>query len=312
MTAPDGQGSARSWSLPVGYDLPGSMTVLAFGRVDPTIRINSDEVWWATHTPDGPATLHLHRRGIPAPSSELVATGYGPGAGWVLERADAVAGLRDDLTGFAALAAQHPRVARLAREHRGLRLPTAGRVWQFLAPTILGQKVTVIEARRGYAGLVRQLGEPAPGPITDLLLPPDPATVAATPYWAFHRHGVEQRRADTLRRAAALAASLEAAPDAATLSRRLLAIPGVGPWTAAEVTRLAFGDPDVVTVGDYHIPNSIAWALAGEARGDDARMLELLAPFAGHRGRVCRLIAAAGIGAPKFGPRTPIRSFARF
>jgi hypothetical protein len=41
-------------------------------------------------------------------------------------------------------------------------------------------------------------------------------------------------------------------------------------------------------------------------------MLELLEPFAGHRGRVCQLLQAAGIAAPRFGPRMPLRSFARF
>jgi 3-methyladenine DNA glycosylase/8-oxoguanine DNA glycosylase len=91
-----------------------------------------------------------------------------------------------------------------------------------------------------------------------------------------------------------------------------VALPGIGPWTAAEVVRIVFGDPDAVSVGDFHIPNTVAWALAGEARGTDARMLELLEPFQGHRGRVCDLLAYGGIGAPKFGPRMPIRSFARF
>jgi 3-methyladenine DNA glycosylase/8-oxoguanine DNA glycosylase len=78
------------------------------------------------------------------------------------------------------------------------------------------------------------------------------------------------------------------------------------------VVRIAYGDPDAVSVGDYHIPNTVAWALAGEPRGDDARMVALLEPFRGHRGRVCLLLEAAGIRAPKYGPRAPIRSFARF
>jgi hypothetical protein len=68
----------------------------------------------------------------------------------------------------------------------------------------------------------------------------------------------------------------------------------------------------VVTVGDFHLPNIVAFALTGQARADDARMLELLEPFRGHRGRVCQLIMAAGIRAPRFGHRQPIRSFARF
>jgi 3-methyladenine DNA glycosylase/8-oxoguanine DNA glycosylase len=251
--------------------------------------------------------LRLRRDG-----AGVTATAYGPGAAWLLDRADAVAGLRDDVSGFAALAPRHDLVARLAREHSGLRMPAAGRIFHFLVPAILGQKVTGIEARRAYVRILAHFAEPVPGPNDRLRLPPDPAAIAATPYWAFHPFGVEQKRADTLRRAAARVVALEAAVDAVEATRRLTALPGIGPWTAAEVVRAAFGDPDAVSVGDYHIKNVVAYALAGEPRADDARMLELLAPFAGHRGRVCGLLAAAGISAPRYGPRMPLRSFARF
>jgi len=96
--------------------------------------------------------------------------------------------------------------------------------------------------------------------------------------------------------------------DAATLNdaqARLTALPGVGLWTAAEVGRTALGDADAVSVGDYHLPDQVAWALAGEPRGDDDRMLALLAPSPGHRGRVIRLIESAAITAPRRGPRMP-------
>src|SRR5712692_8176614 len=53
-------------------------------------------------------------------------------------------------------------------------------------------------------------------------------------------------------------------PSAAT--RRLRALPGIGPWTAAEVVGVALGDPDAVAVGDYHHPHMVAFALAGEER----------------------------------------------
>jgi hypothetical protein len=41
-------------------------------------------------------------------------------------------------------------------------------------------------------------------------------------------------------------------------------------------------------------------------------MLELLEPFRGHRGRVCVLLAHGGLGAPRFGPRMSVRSFAAY
>ncbi|MFK3980476.1 DNA-3-methyladenine glycosylase family protein [Micromonospora sp. NPDC050397] len=299
--------ATRTLRPPDGYRLAASVGLLAMGNHDPCARFVDGTFWWATRTPSGPATLALRRTG-----GDLVATGYGPGAEWVLERADAVAGLRDDLTGFAALAAGHPVVAELAHTHRGLRIPATGQVWPRLLRAILEQKVTGKEAFRGYAATVRHFGTRAPGPVPTLWAPPEPAEVAAAPYWVFHPFGVEQRRADTLRRAATVADRLERCADSAEATRRLTAVVGIGPWTAAEVVRIGYGDADAVSVGDYHIPNTVSWALAGQARGDDARMLELLEPFRGHRGRVCLLLATAGIHAPRFGPRMPIRSFARF
>ena len=81
----------------------------------------------------------------------------------------------------------------------------------------------------------------------------------------------------------------------------LMRVDGIGIWTASIVARYALGDPDPVEVGDYHIPNGVAYALAGEPRGTDERMLELLAPWTGQRGRVVRLLKAGTRGAPKYG-----------
>jgi 3-methyladenine DNA glycosylase/8-oxoguanine DNA glycosylase len=283
------------------------MRGLALIQGDPTLSAGPRTSWFATRTPSGPGTLRFDLAG-----EELTWEAYGPGADWLLERADAIAGLRDDLTGFAELARAHPLVHRLAREHAGLRIGATGRVFHHLVPAILGQKVSGKEAHHGYVRILRKFSEPAPGPRAGLYLPPEPEVIAATPYWAFHPLGVEQKRADTLRRAAAQAAALERCADAVSCTARLVSIAGIGPWTAAEVTRAAYGDADVVSVGDYNIKNNVAFALTGAARGTDEHMLELLAPFAPHRGRVCGLIARAGIGAPRFGPRMPIRSFARF
>jgi 3-methyladenine DNA glycosylase/8-oxoguanine DNA glycosylase len=84
-------------------------------------------------------------------------------------------------------------------------------------------------------------------------------------------------------------------------------VPGIGPWTAAEVGVRALGDPDAVSVGDFHLPNLVAYALAREPRGTDARMLELLEPYRGQRARVVRLLELSGIQAPRYGPRLAIQ-----
>jgi 3-methyladenine DNA glycosylase/8-oxoguanine DNA glycosylase len=231
---------------------------------------------------------------------------WGPGASWLRDRAPAICGALDSLEGFEP--ARHPAVARLARRMPGMRLCRTERVLDALVPAILEQKVMGREARHAWSGLVQGFGEPAPGPVErGLLVAPTPSRLRTITSSTWHRLGVERKRAETIRRAATVAHRLEETADGAELRRRLLAIPGVGPWTAAEVALVALGDPDAVSVGDYNLPHAVTWTLAGEPRGDDARMLELLAPFAGHRGRVARLIKVGGMMAPRRGPRMPLR-----
>ena len=289
--------------LPV--DLRLTLGPLWRGPRDPSMRLGDGEVWRATRTPQGPVTTHLRVEG---PS--IVVRAWGPGAEWALEAAPALVGDGDDEDGFVA---HHPIVGELRRRLAGLRMPRTSAVVEALVPTILEQKVVGLEAKRSYARLVRALSGPAPGP-GRLLLPPEPARLAATPYYAFHPFGIERRRADTVRTACRHARRLE---EAATMTpadarRRLMAVPGVGPWTAAEVARAALGDADAVSEGDYHLPHQVAWALAGEARADDARMLELLEPYRGHRGRVIRLLVAGHPGPPRFGPRLPLKSIVSY
>ena len=275
---------------------------LVHGRGDRTTRLAADEAWLAFRTPDGPASLRVALDG----ASAVRFTAWGDGAEHALATAPALIGEEDAPE---QLTARHPILRRLQRTNPGLRLPHSRRVLHALLPTIIEQKVTGTEAFRAYAALLRGYGEPAPGP-ADLLLPPAPATLAALPYHAFHPLGVERRRAEVIRRAAGRAAWLEAAPDAAEATHRLRSLPGIGPWTAAEVVRTAFGDPDAVSIGDYHVPNMVAWALAGEPRADDARMLELLEPYRGQRGRVQRLLEVGRIVAPRYGPRMAPRRIA--
>ena len=91
---------------------------------------------------------------------------------------------------------------------------------------------------------------------------------------------------------------------------RLRAVPGIGPWTAAEVMLRATGDPDAVSVGDFHLKNLVAYAFTGARKGTDEEMVELLEPYRGHRARVIRLLEASGIRPPAHGPRMAPRSIA--
>jgi 3-methyladenine DNA glycosylase/8-oxoguanine DNA glycosylase len=278
-----------------------TLSELRHGRGDRTIRFDGAAVWRTTRTAAGPATTRI----APANGGWRVSA-WGPGAAAALSALPRLLGSEDDP---AALRLPSGLLRDLAVRARGLRFGRTDAVWPSLLPAICGQKVTRDEAERAYLGILARFGEPAPGP-AGLRLAPTAEVIAALPYYALHPVGLEQRRAVTLIRAAAQASRLEAAstmPPGAALAR-LREVPGIGQWTAAEVARQAFGDADAVSLGDFHLPNTVCWALAGEPRGDDARMLELLEPYRGQRARVVRLIELSGVRAPRYGPRlTPQR-----
>lgn len=292
-------------------DLGASLRALTAGGQEPSVRVTAqDGVWRATRTPDGPVTVHLvdaRGRGAPGPTSRVAVRAWGPGAAWAVDQAPV-------LVGAARADTFDPQVEPVRTLHRrrpGLRFPRTEAVLDALLPTILGQKVTAIEARRGWRALLHRFGEVAPGP-PGLVLPPDPERLAELGYAALHPLGIERRRADTLLLACRRAPSIErlvrdrpATPD---FREALESLPGIGPWTSATVAQVVLGDPDVVITGDYHLPHLVAWNLAGEPRATDARMLELLAPHGGHRGHVVRLLGHGGAAAPARGPRHRLRS----
>ena len=285
--------------LPVDgpLDLAASLGPLVRGHGDRTVRLASSRAWLATRTRDGVATL-----GLSVAGRRLTAHAWGPGADRALEAVPRLFSAGTETLGDAA----DPLIVALSRRRPGVRILRTGAVFESLVPAILEQKVTGGEAHRAWNGLVRRYGEPAPGPPEiGLRVLPAPATLAALPYWSYHTLGVERRRADLIRAIAQRSATFEAIVDLPFVHgyRRLQAVPGIGPWTAAEVGVRALGDVDAVSVGDFHLPHLVAFALAGEPRATDTRMLELLEPYRGRRALVVRLLELSGVRAPRYGPR---------
>lgn len=277
------------------------------GAGDQTTKLTHDQFWRATLTPDGPGTLHLWWRGDdPAVQAEA----WGPGGPWLLARVPALTGELDPGHRFTDA---HPVIMSAQRNHPNLRIGASGTPYHDLLPIILEQRITTADAMSQWQRLVRRLGEPAPGPMP-LLLPPTPAALLAKPVWWYHPLGIEGRRAETLREVARHAHHVDewAASPASAAAARLHLLQGVGQWTIGSVLASAWGCPDAVAVGDYHLKNIVVHALTGRARGTDDEMLELLAPYAGQRGRAVQLLLAAGHRAPKFGPRQRVVSMRRW
>ena len=286
-----------------GVELSLRLTLgsIAQGSTDPTARRDAQGWWLTLRLMSGAATLLLRER-----TDAVEAFAWGDGAAEAIEGVPDLLGARDEVEGFEPT--RHPLVAELHHRMRGLRLTRTGRILPHLVPTVLGQKVTGIEAKSAWRELVTRHGEVPPGPAPmGMRVAPAAAGWRRIPSWEWHRAGVGPQRADTLMRVFALAASLERAAgvDAAEAGRRLRTVPGVGAWTVAETVQRSHGDPDAVSVGDLHVSKRVGAALIGQ-RVDDDGMLELLEPWRGHRQRVVRLIEAAGLGYERHGPRMAI------
>ncbi len=323
-------GAEHEWLVPFPLDVRLTLSVHARGPGDPAYRADpSGAVWRTSLTPDGPATLRLSARQTrgadgsrgtrsaqagDAPQSRgtrILARAWGPGAGWLLDHVPAQLGFADDPAGFAV---HHAIVGELVLRYEGMRVGRSDRLFEALVPAVLEQKVVSLEAHRAWRYLVAKHGEPAPGPAPDgMRVCPAARTWARIPSWDWHRAGVEGVRARTIITAAEVAGRLEETLDLdpAEADRRLRSLPGIGPWTSAEIRQRAAGDPDAVSVGDYHLPKAVGWTLARRIT-DDTAMLELLAPYAGQRYRVTRLIELGGSSPPRRGPRMPVRDYRSF
>ncbi|WHT20384.1 DNA-3-methyladenine glycosylase 2 family protein [Crossiella sp. CA-258035] len=323
----------RAWTPPFALDLAAVLKPLRRGPADPCLRIGQDgTAWRASNTPAGPATLALRRSG-----GEIRASAWGPGADLALAALPDLLGAGDDDTGFVA---HHPLIAESRRRAPGLRIGRTGQVWDVLIPAVLEQKVTGKEAWRSWRELCRRFGTVAPGPAlpgspisgpalpgtpepepvppgaplapaaAPLYTPPTPRALLAIPDWEWHRAGVDGARRRTLLAAASVATRLERAVDlGGEAGRELLRkVPGIGVWTAAEVAQRAWGDPDAVSVGDFHLHDVVGWALAGR-KASDEEMLEILAPYAPQRQRAIRYLECSGARKPRFGPRFAGRDY---
>ena len=235
----------------------------------------------------------------------VVASGWGAGAQEVIDRLPTIIGADDPFRASEATGPAAPVLKRVS----GLRLGSTGDVHGSLVKAILEQVVTRPESMRSLRDLTRAYGSPAPGP-RQIRVIPAPGVIAGLSYEDLHRCGIERKRAEVLievsRRSRRLNEILSMDRDDAY--GRLLAIRGVGPWTAAGVMGESWGDRDAVQVGDYHLPNTVAWALAGEERGTDERMLELLAPYRPFRRHVMVALVQEHVHAPRRGPRTAPRT----
>ena len=256
--------------------------------------------WWAAAGEDGPTTL-----AIEAADGGAIVRAWGPEAERSIDRVDRLLGVHRPAPPLFPGTPAGPFLAR----HRAVRTGHTGDVFGAVIIAVCGQVVTRREAGASVRALTSRFGSTAPGPVALRSLPA-PEVIAALGYEDLHACGIERRRASALIEAARRHRRLDEIVDLSVADgyRRLMGVRGLGQWSAALVMGGAVGDLDAVPLGDYHLPNTIAWALAGEERGTDERMEELLEPYRPFRGHVVHTLVEHGVHAPRYGPRMPIRT----
>ena len=182
-----------------------------------------------------------------------------------------------DLDADPAAPAEHlagdPLLAPLVRAAPGLRLPGAVDGAELAVRAVLGQQISVAAARTAAARLTLALGEPldgvgwdppapspAPSPPTLTHLFPSPAAIASAPREALP--GAPARRLATLQALARALAdgdlAIDPGSDRVAVRAGLLAVPGIGPWTADYCALRALADPDAFLPTDLGVRRALA------------------------------------------------------
>jgi 3-methyladenine DNA glycosylase/8-oxoguanine DNA glycosylase len=266
-----------------------TLASLPIGSSDPCWSSQGERRWtWATRSPAGPVTVQLT-----VEPDEVDVEAWGDGAEWGIGAVPGLLGLEDDPSGFTPDAALAPLVDR----YPGFRLAATGRIANAAIAGVCRRGVSSFEAGRSWSLMVDAFGDDAPGP-GDLRLPPAPRRLAAAEPYDLHVMGLEQGRADEVRRVASHAGRLEvgADEDPSAPIERLRTIAGLGPDALEHARALALGDPDAVPVVDpHHLAVVVRTLHTSAAHPVDAD--ELLEPYRPHRGRVVRLLGLT-LGAP--------------
>jgi AraC family transcriptional regulator of adaptative response / DNA-3-methyladenine glycosylase II len=172
---------------------------------------------------------------------------------------------------IAAHLARDPRLAPHVRARPGLRLGGAFDPFEAAARAVLGQQISVAAARTIAGRLAARLGTPIATPQASLThLFPQPSAIVHATAADLATLGVPARRSETLRELARAVwrgeLSLDPAGEPTQLVEQMVALPGIGRWTAHYLAMRALGWPDAFPEDDLGIRKALGGISGGEAR----------------------------------------------
>lgn len=244
-------------------------------------------VWFEVRRDD---TAHLHLRARVTRLSDLAP---------LVATARRLFDLDADPAAIDAALSTHPELSSLVAGTPGIRVPGAADPHEMLIRAMVGQQITVVAARTALTALAEALGERLDGGVLF------PTMTAIAERGAEVLRGPAARIRAITGAAAALAdgtLTLTVGDDREEQRAALLAMPGIGPWTADYVRMRVLGDPDVFLPGDVAVRTGAAAAgLSSEPRALTA-WAERAAPWRSYL--TAHLWRAAPVRMPRT-PRTP-------
>jgi len=289
--------------LPEPYDLGWMLDFLADRAAPALERVEPGQLVRVILLAGVPAVLTVRHAVGPVPARWLMveAAAAAPAAGLVTAGVAGPAGapplahlrrllrrmfdLDTALGPFLELARRDRLLGPLVARHPGLRLPQLPDPFEGAVRAIVGQQVSVAAARTVVDRLIRQLGEPVDAGGRGLFAFPRAAAVAAAPAERLAALGLTRAKAAALIAVAAATAGgavdwerlRGAAPEAAQAA--LLALPGIGPWTASYIRMRALGDRDAFPASDLGVIKALASLAPRTAVAGIAGLADRWRPF---------------------------------
>jgi 3-methyladenine DNA glycosylase/8-oxoguanine DNA glycosylase len=262
----------------IALDLAPTMALQQLGKFDPSVSITESTFTKVHHDASGALARHVFTSKPDQLQIEV------SGADTLLSHWRNQFPIVDGLDTFEP---RHPMVRHLLGVFPALRILSMPWIYDVAVGAILQQRVSALSAFGAFRQIALRFGTTTPSGTAI-----DPQRLATIAGFELQAIGIDSKRARALMglSRSELRRPLASFSDFGSLREHLLAMDGVGTWTAEMILGFGAGDPDAVPLGDLHLPSLVVRALGREPGGSEARMLELLEPYRGQRFRVIRLL----------------------
>jgi DNA-3-methyladenine glycosylase II len=279
------------FSLPLGPGFRPEYALAYHGRDPQSVseRVEGTRILKAVRVGDGAGLLEIDLSAAvgPSPVACISLDSSSLSADRLAAMACRMMGLGSDPVAFEALVAGRPDAARILGARSGMRIPLTADIWDAVCWAVIGQQINLTFAAALRRSMIERAGtlheasglraHPAPARVAELAVE-ELAALRFSRSKASYLVGVARLVADGALPLDRLAEGTMQEAEAA-----LVAVRGIGIWTARYIMLRGFGFPDMAPIGDSGLAAALQ-RLHDLPERPDARMQEAsMLAFAPHR-----------------------------